>query len=498
MLPDAVELLTVAEMAEAERLATSGTGLAMIDLMERAGSAVARATAARCPAGPVVVLCGPGNNGGDGFVAARLLAGQGRDVTVALLGRIDALKGDAALNAERWNGRVVPLAPEVLDGAAVVIDAVFGSGLARPLDGLALVTIEALAASGIASIAVDVPSGVEGDTGAVLGAAAPAAVTVAFFRRRPAHLLQHGRSLCGTTRVADIGIGATVIDRINPRLSANEPGLWQRRYPWPRRDGHKYDRGLALIRAGGAMTGAARLAAHAALRAGAGLVVVAAPTKAAGAFRDGHAGVIVRDMACAADFVAMVGERRATAVLVGPGNGVDEATRQAVLAAIAVGKATVLDADALTVFTGAVDSLTAAIAAAGAGQVVLTPHEGEFGRLFPCLAGQGGRLARARTAAVQTGAIILLKGSDTIIAAPDGRAAITHTAPPELATAGSGDVLAGFATALLAQGMPAYEAACAAAWMHGEAATVFGAGLIAEDLPDALPHVLSLMRGKAV
>lgn len=498
MPPDAVELLTVVEMAEAERLATAGTGLAMIDLMERAGSAVARATAARCPAGPVVVLCGPGNNGGDGFVAARLLAGQGRDVTVALLGRIEALKGDAAINAGRWNGRVVPLAPEVLDGAAVVVDAVFGSGLARPLDGVALATIEALAASGIASIAVDVPSGVEGDSAAVLGAAAPAAVTVAFFRRRPAHLLHPSRSFCGTTRVADIGIGATVLDRLKPRLFANEPGLWGRRYPWPRRDGHKYDRGLVLVRAGGEMTGAARLAAHAALRAGAGLVVVAAPPGAAAALRGGHAGVIVRDASDPAAFAVLAGERRTSAVLIGPGNGVDDATRQAALVAIAAGKSTVLDADALTAFAGEVDGLAAAIGATRAAGVVLTPHEGEFVRLFPDLAGTDGRLARARSASARIGAVVLLKGPDTIIAAPDGRAAITHNAPPELATAGSGDVLAGFVTALLAQGMPAYEAACAAAWLHGAAASAFGAGLIAEDLPDALPRVLSRLRANAV
>jgi len=495
---DAVEVLTVAEMAEAERLATTGTGLAMIDLMERAGSAVARATAARCPAGPVVVLCGPGNNGGDGFVAARLLAGQGREVTVALLGEIGTLKGDAAINAGRWDGRVVPLAPDCLAGAAVVVDALFGSGLTRPLDGMAKATIEALAGSGIAGIAVDMPSGVVGDTGEILGAVAPMAITVAFLRQRPAHLLNPSCQFCGTVRVANIGIGATVLERIRPLLSANAPGLWRKRYPWPRRDGHKYDRGLALIRAGGGMTGAARLAAHAALRAGAGIVVVAAPPEAAGALRGGHAGIIVRDMAGAADFAALAGERRTSAVLVGPGNGVDAATRQAALAAIAAGKATVLDADALTVFAGDAGGLAAAIGAAGAGATVLTPHEGEFARLFPELAGQGGRLARARLAAARTGAVVLLKGADTVVAAPDGRAAITHNAPPELATAGSGDVLAGFVAALLAQGMPAYEAACAAAWLHGEAAAGVGAGLIAEDLPDALPRVLSRLRANAV
>ncbi|MGE0253985.1 MAG: NAD(P)H-hydrate dehydratase [Alphaproteobacteria bacterium] len=494
-----VELLTVAEMAEAERLATSGTGLAMIDLMERAGSAVARATAARCPAGPVVVLCGPGNNGGDGFVAARLLAAQGREVTVALLGAREALKGDAAVNAARWEGRVVPLGPAVLPGAAVAVDALFGSGLARPLDGVARQTVEALASSGIASIAVDVPSGVEGDTGAVLGAAAPAAVTVAFFRRRPAHLLMPSRLACGTTRVADIGIRATVLERLKPRNFANAPGLWAGRYPWPRADGHKYDRGQALVRAGAVMTGAARLAALAALRAGAGLVVVAAPVGAATVLRSGPAGLIVRAAEGAADFAALAADSRTTAVLVGPGNGVDAATRRAALDALAAGKATVLDADALTVFAGGVAELAAALAAPGAGRAVLTPHAGEFARLFPDRAGgEAGRLASARAAAAAVGAVVLLKGADTVIAAPDGRAAITANAPPDLATAGSGDVLGGFVAALLAQGMPPFEAACAAAWLHGAAGTRAGPGLIAEDLPDAVPAVLAGLRAKSM
>ncbi|MBM3561142.1 MAG: NAD(P)H-hydrate epimerase, partial [Alphaproteobacteria bacterium] len=363
-LASSVELLTVAEMAAAERMATNGTGLAMIDLMERAGSAVARATAARCPAGPVIVLCGPGNNGGDGFVAARLLAAQGRDVTVALLGSREALRGDAAVNAGRWTGRVVPLSPDVLTGGAVAIDALFGSGLARPLDGPARATIEALAARGMPSIAVDVPSGIDGDTGAVRGVAAPAAVTVALFRRRPGHLLLPGRSLCGTTRVADIGIPAAVLDALKPRSFANEPALWRQRYPWPAIAGHKYSRGRAVVRAGPTMTGAAALAAHSALRAGAGLVVVAAPPEAARILRGGHTELIVQSVVDATDFAALVAERRTAAILVGPGNGADGATRSALLSGVGAGKAMVLDADALTAFAGMAEALARILAAA--------------------------------------------------------------------------------------------------------------------------------------
>ena len=492
-------LLGVDEMYRADAAAMAG-GVSGDALMEAAGAAVAKLVAARWPIGRVVVLCGPGNNGGDGFVAARLLAAAGRDVGVVLLGAVGQLKGDAAANAARWVGRggtVEALAPEaptalapttlastVLDGAGVVIDAMFGAGLTRALDGAAAMLVEAVGARRLPCVAVDVPSGVHGDTGAILGAAVTAAATVTFFRRKPGHLLLPGRLHCGAVSVADIGIPAGVLDAIAPATFANGPAVWRAAYPWPQAAGHKYARGLALINGGGVMTGAARLAARGALRAGAGLVTIASPATAAAVYRGDQPGVIVREAADSEAFAALVGDPRTAAILVGPGNGVGVATAERVTAALASGKPCVLDADALSSFAGRFDALAAGLG----GACVLTPHEGEFRRLFNA---PGSKLSRGRAAAAASGAVVLLKGADTVVAAPDGRASINCDAPATLATAGSGDVLAGFVVALLAQGMAPFEAASAAVWLHGAAAVAAGPGLIAEDLPDRLPAVLA-------
>jgi ADP-dependent NAD(P)H-hydrate dehydratase / NAD(P)H-hydrate epimerase len=487
MRADDNALLTPAEMAAADRAAIA-SGIAGSDLMAAAGRAVADAALARWSARPVAVLCGPGNNGGDGFVAARLLAAAGWPVRLGLLGPRAALTGDAAHHAALWPGAVEPLSPALLDGAALVIDAIFGAGLARPVEGIARATIEALGASGIPSLAVDVPSGLDGATGEVRGAAAPAARTVTFFRKKPGHLLLPGRLLCGSLVLADIGIPAQALDAIAPRTHENGPALWLDRYPWPDADSHKYRRGSLLVLGGALMTGAARLAARAAARSGAGLVTVAAPAAAWPIYAAALAGVIVRPLHGEPDFATLLADPRRTAALIGPGAGVDDATRERALAALASGRATLLDADALTVFAGQPASLFAAIA----GPTVLTPHEGEFARIFGDLAGD--KLARARAAAQRSGAVVLLKGADTVVAAPDGRAAINANAPPDLATGGSGDVLAGMIAGLLAQGLDRFMAACAGAWLHGEAARAFGPGLVAEDLIDRLPPTLRRLR----
>ena len=479
-------LLGVAETYRADRAAIA-SGIPGTALMEAAGAAVADRIRARWTPRPVAVLCGPGNNGGDGFVAARLLAERGWPVSLALLGLRRALKGDAAAAARRWPGPAAPLSPAALDGAALAVDAVFGAGLDRPVDGAARAALEALAAAAVPSVAVDVPSGVSGDSGAVLGAAAPAALTVTFFRRKPGHLLMPGRALAGEVHVADIGIPDGVLAEIAPRTWENGPALWRAALRRPALDGHKYDRGHAVVAGGAAMTGAARLAARAALRVGAGLVSVVCPPEAAPVHAADLASFLVVPASAPAELGRYAARRRGDAVLVGPGAGAGARTRLLVRAAARAAKPLVLDADALTAFAGDRAALFDAILGLPA---LLTPHEGEFARLFDA---GGAKTDRARAAAASSGAAVLLKGADTVIAAPDGRAAINANAPPTLATAGSGDVLAGLAVGLTAQGIAPFEAGCAAAWIHGAAAGRFGPGLVADDLPGLVPPVLAAL-----
>ncbi|MEZ5839659.1 MAG: NAD(P)H-hydrate dehydratase [Hyphomicrobiales bacterium] len=487
------ELLSTAEMGRADSLAIAG-GMPGIRLMEVAGRAVADAVAGRFPLScRVAVLCGPGNNGGDGFVAARILRERGYRVRLALLGERGALKGDAAEAAGRCPLEAEPMTPAVLEDAGIVVDAIFGAGLARPLEGAAARMVEAVTAAAIPVIAVDLPSGISGDTGEVLGCAFDAVASITFFRRKPGHLLLPGRLRCGAVRVVDIGIPDAVLAGITPRTFVNVPALWRPVFPVPRIDAHKYDRGHAVVVSGPAhRTGAARLAAAAALRAGAGLVTLASPGAALAVNAAHLTAVMLRPVDGADELARMLEDRRFNAVALGPGLGVGEETKALAGAALGEGRMVVLDADALTSYAGALAGLAGDIArSAGA---VLTPHAGEFARLFPDLAG-GSKLERARAAASRAGAVVVLKGPDTVIAAPDGRAAIAENAPPWLATAGSGDVLAGIVAGLLAAGMPPFEAAAAAVWMHGEAGNAVGPGLVAEDLAPALRGVVAGLAG---
>jgi NAD(P)H-hydrate epimerase len=477
-------------MYQADAAAIAG-GVPGVELMEAAGSAIAREIRRRWRPRPVAVLCGPGNNGGDGFVVARLLAARGWPVRLGLLGAVEKLKGDAAVNAGRWRGGIRPLDPSLVDGDPLVVDALFGAGLARPLEGMAASLIETIDDRHLECVAVDVPSGVHGDTGEILGVAPTCALTVTFFRPKPGHLLLPGRTLCGDVVVADIGIPETVLLEIAPKTFVNGPGLWRDRFPWPTAGGNKYGRGHALILGGGEMTGAARLAAGSARRIGAGLVTIAAPAEAVGIYSAGRPGTIVASVtesaAGDAGFEALIADERKNALLLGPGAGVSAQTRRRVLAALATGRPCVLDADALTVFRDDPGALFDAIS----GPCLLTPHEGEFARLFRS---RGDKPTRAREAARSSGATVLLKGADTVVAAADGRAVVNVNAPPNLATAGSGDVLAGMVVGLLAQNMATFEAACAAVLLHGQVATTFGPGLIAEDLIDGLPAALRRLR----
>ncbi len=473
------EILTTAEMAKADAYAVAH-GVPSLTLMENAGQAVANAIAARFKPCAVTVLCGPGNNGGDGFVVARLLDEYGFTVRVAH----DAEpKGDAAAMSEKWKGMRVALTPDALDGAKLVVDGLFGAGLSRPLEGASAQVVEAL--NDLPVVAIDVPSGLSGDTGQPLGGVVvKAALTVTFFRKKPGHLLLPGRVLCGEIMVADIGIPPQAA---TTALHENTPALWS--YPWPKAEGHKYARGHCVVVSGGAAhTGAARLAARAALRVGAGLVSMASPPDAVAVNAAHLTAVMVKPFEGADGLAKLLTDKRLNAVALGPGLGVGGETRALVDVALKSGAGVVLDADAITSFKDDPEALFNRLH----DHCVLTPHDGEFERLFPGLLDESAsKLEAARAATARAGCVVLLKGGDTVIAHPSGKAAINANAPAWLATAGAGDVLTGLIAGLMAQGMTALKAACCGAWLHGDAASRFGPGLIAEDLPEMLPAVLA-------
>jgi hydroxyethylthiazole kinase-like uncharacterized protein yjeF len=471
------QILTTAETSAADAAAIAA-GTPATTLMERAGAAVAEAILARFAPQRTVVLCGPGANGGDGYVVARLLAGRGWPVEVQTLG--EPTRPDAAAARDQWSGPVAPLAADA--GEALFVDALFGAGLNRPLDGVALAVAQRLATQPERVVAVDVPSGLQGDTGRSAGPSVRAGLTVTFHARKPAHVLEPGRSCCGEVVVADIGLGPS-----ESRLYENGPDLWGARFPWPAADAHKHARGRLIVVSGDAWsTGAARLAARGGLRIGAGLVTLFSPRDALAVNAAHLEAVMLRGFDT--DLELEAGAEQVDAAVVGPAGGVSETTLLNVLALARTGAALVIDADAITVFRDDPEELFSVLDR----DDVLTPHPGEFERLFPgLLAKSQNRVAAARKAAERAGAVVLLKGPDTVVAAPDGRAAVNLNGSRWLATAGAGDVLAGFIGGLIAQGMESFEAACAAAWIHAEAAGNYGPGLIAEDLPGLAPGVLA-------
>lgn len=485
------EVLSTKGCAASDRHAAEN-GVPTQRLMAQAGAAVAEAIRRRWAPRPVVVLCGPGNNGGDGFVCARLLAEAGWPVRLGLLGETGRLSGDAAWAARQWDGAVEPAAPAMLEQAALVVDALFGAGLNRALDGSAAELVEAMARCGAPVVAVDLPSGVSGDAARALGAAAPAVLTVTFHRRKPAHLLEPAAGLCGEIVLADIGIPDGWQDTVASVARLNAPGLWFDRLPAGSALDHKHAHGrLAVFTGPASATGAARLAARAGLRIGAGLVTLASPPGALLVNAAASTAVMVRRWAGPEETGEVLDALRADAAVMGPALGVGEATCQAVLAAATRSAHLVLDADALTGFQDAPERLFAALRPGD----VLTPHEGEFRRLFPELdADSGNRIKRVARAAGRAGCTVLLKGADTVIAAPGETPVINRHASPALATAGSGDVLAGLIGGLVARGLSGFDAACAAVWLHGDAALHLGEGLVAEDLPDIIPARLQALR----
>ncbi|MCR4267623.1 NAD(P)H-hydrate dehydratase [Nitratireductor sp. ZSWI3] len=496
-----LEILTPEEMGAMDRRAVQAGPFDGYRLMRNAGAA---ATAEILPrfteAAGFDVLCGPGNNGGDGYVVARLLAERGLDVRLFATAAPRA-GSDAARAADEC-----PLAARALEAFRPrpnrpVVDALFGAGLSKAVSGAEAQAIGRVDAAGAPVIAIDLPSGVSGWNGAVLGAAFEALLTITFFRKKPGHLLYPGRALCGETVLAEIGIADALLTDAGVTLWENGPALWRGAFPDPAPDAHKYSRGHAAVFSGGpGATGAARLAARGAARIGAGAVTLLTPASALLVNAAHLTAIMLRRVDTVDDVATFLAERRPSAAVLGPGFGVGETTRAFGLSLLQHGgsglKGVVFDADAITSFAAQPDALFAAARAEGAPSAVLTPHEGEFGRLFADLAASGpSKVERARTAAARAGAVVVLKGADTVVAAPDGRAVINTNATPFLATAGSGDVLSGIIAGLMAQAMPAFEAAAAGVWLHGEAGRRFGAGLIAEDLPELLPELLDELIG---
>jgi hydroxyethylthiazole kinase-like uncharacterized protein yjeF len=458
-------------------------------LMERAGQAVCEAITARFAPRATTVLAGPGNNGGDGYVVARLLRERGWPVRVEALS--PARSADAQAAAATWAGPIEPVSAKAVSPNGpdedLVVDALFGAGLDRALAGEAARLALALDRAGTPVVAIDTPSGLKGDTGQPLGGVCfRAQLTVTFHRRKPAHVLQPGRAFCGEVVVGDIGLG----DGGGATLFENAPELWRARFPWPAVTAHKHTRGRLVVISGEAWsTGAARLAARAGLRVGAGLVTLLSPPEALMVNAAHLEAVMLRPVDTDEEMEAAGSD--ADCAVIGPAAGVTDVTLSNVLALARTGAALVLDADALSVFRDDPAELFSILDR----DDVLTPHPGEFERVFPgLLKSEPDRISAARAAAARAQAVVLLKGPDTVIAAPDGRAAVNLNGTPWLATAGSGDVLAGLIGGLIAQGMESFEAACAGAWIHAAAGEAFGPGLISEDLPGLVPMVLKQLR----
>lgn len=482
-----VEIISTQQCRKADEI-TIEAGCDSYNLMQCAGQAVAEEVADHTSSNKVLVLCGPGNNGGDGFVAAKLLKGNGWQVRLACTTTKDNLKGDAAKAADDWDGEIFSFEDIEPEEGETVIDAVFGTGYKGSLPEKIYTLFNKICEAELVVVAVDIPSGINGDTGAADKNTMAASITVTFFRKKPGHLLMPGMFLCGPTVVHDIGIPASTLQQTGLAAYENHPSIWKKYLKRKTCFDNKYTFGHAVILGGARMTGAALLAAHAALRVRSGMCTIIGPAETADIYRTYLPSLIFEQYEKMESFPEHLQDKKRNAALIGPGAGRDnpEELRQAVIGCCEMGeeKSLVLDADALTVFQGRREELFELLH----DECVLTPHEGEFEKLFDDL--EGIKPVRAIEAAALSGSVIVLKGADTLITTPDGRCIIGTNGPPSLATAGTGDVLAGMITGMLAQGIPAFEAACASSWILGEAAHIFGTGLISSDLPDLIPQVL--------
>lgn len=438
-----LSLLTPSQMGIVDREAAKS--IPVLQLMENAGWVVTQEILKRYKPCSVLVLCGPGNNGGDGYVAARLLAKAGWPVYVAAIGKPKAAS-DAEQAASQWSGMVIDNPESYIEKVGLVVDAIFGAGLVRDIDS----RTANLLSKAQRVVAIDIPSGIDGATGQIKGYARQVEVTISFFKAKPGHYLLPGREYMGELVIKDINISVDTLSKIKVQYWLNEPGLWE--IPSAEIEDYKYRRGAVSIIGGSQMTGAARLSAHAASNVGAGLVHL---------FPLGSKEIYSASSACflidGNSLEDALQDRRRLVWVCGPGLFAHEVqTTLSVL--IAAGKKVVADAGVFQ--SGQIDMLI--------GVSVITPHIGEFERVFGKI--KGDKVSAARQAALQTGAVVVLKGADTVIAAPDGRVAINQHASARLATAGSGDTLTGIIATLLASGMPEWESACAAVWLHGETA----------------------------
>lgn len=474
-------IITPQQMLAAEKAAIEA-GVDSFDLMKRAGLSAAEFVHQNWPLGRIQVLCGPGGNGGDGFVAAANLVERWRDVRVYCSLPVEELSGDAAKAAAMWTGEVFSLDAALEEPTDITIDALFGTGFSRPLEGAAL----ALAQRGGIVASIDVPSGIDGLHAVSLGPCFLASATLTFSALKPAHMLHPAAGACGRVIAADIGVP------VESSWMENVPSLWVEQMPNPGPLGHKHSRGHLKVLSGGiASTGAARLTARAGLRIGAGLVTVLSPPSALIVNASQLTAVMVSSVADVEAFSREV--ETAMSVVIGPGAGVTQGTRDNVVAALESEAAVVLDADALTVFEDDPKVLFEALRKTD----VLTPHIGEFRRLFGDLLEQSdNKIDGVIEAAKEAGCIVLLKGPDTVIADADGHVIVNNHAASWLATAGSGDVLAGFIAGLICQGMEPMLATAMATWVHGEASRRVRAGLISEDLEKEVPNILSALHGE--
>ncbi len=492
------ELLTPQEMAEADRQ-TIETGVRDgFSLMLAAGRAVAEVAQRMFPRNtPVAVLCGPGNNGGDGYIAAQFLLEAGLEVVC--FASAPPQKGSDAMRASLfYKGSVTNFSEFSVASFGGVIDALFGAGLARDIRGAEAIAIDTVNNSDVPVVAVDLPSGISGESGDILGTAIRARATVTFFRKKLGHLLQPGRAHCGVLHVADIGIPDHILAAIEPHVFENAPDLWESSLPVLGVDAYKYSRGHVAVFSGNAhSTGAARLSALAAARSGAGAVTLLSPPDAMAVNAAHLTSIMLRETRGLKDVGQFFAERKVAAAVLGPGYGNRVFARDHALflasSELEGFHGLVLDADGITAFEQKPNELFDRRQNAKTA-LMLTPHEGEFRRLFPDIARSSvSKIGKAREAAKRANAVIIYKGPDTVVAEPGGVAIVNSNGTPLLATAGSGDVLTGIMCGLLAQGMPVFAAACASVWIHADAARRFGHGLVAEDLPAQLPAVLSAL-----
>jgi len=472
---------------------TISCGTLGIQLMEQAGSSAVEQICHHYSPIPTLVLCGPGNNGGDGFVIARLLAQQGFNVQVAQALPKGHYQNDAAIMEQKYIGEAIALEEccKVIDDQQyqLVIDALFGTGLNRPIEGIYHTVLQKVSTLKAPIVAIDIPSGINGNTGQVQGIAAPAMLTVTFAFKKLGHTLIPGRDYCGKIIVTDIGHPPNLLQDIRSDYIENHPELWQKYLPSPSNQSHKYNRGYTLIYGGPiACTGASRMASYAALRAGAGICSIACTPAALPIYAASVTAIMTKSYSSDAELNKMLDSNKLNALLIGPGAGVNDTTRRHTLMMLNTQLPCVLDADALTCFSDNPQILFNAIKQRNAA-TILTPHSGEFDRIFGITTPEK-RIESVMKAAMNSGAIIILKGADSIIGTPDGNVTINTHASFHLATAGAGDVLAGIIAGLLATNMPPYKAVQAAIWIHGECGIRCGKGLIAEDLIDVLPNIL--------